>query len=84
MSLTAAFLIVAQSAAPQVAQSSDIPATSRARPIAVQVRASARVIRPARIDFARVAAASEQSPNAAVNGIQRERDAAGTVWLEFN
>jgi len=80
MSLTAALLIVAQSAAPQAAEA----AAPRARPIAVQVRASARVLRPARIDFSLASTIAGQSPNAAVNGIQRERDAAGTVWVEFN
>ncbi|MEP1421763.1 MAG: hypothetical protein ABJK59_08340 [Erythrobacter sp.] len=84
MSFTAALLIVAQSAAPQIAEASAASPASRARPVAVQARASARVLRPARIDFSQLQAASAQAPNASVNGMQRGRDAAGTEWVEFN
>ena len=80
MSFAAAFLIVAQSAA--AGSASDGPA-ARAAPVAERVSASARVLRPARISFVveNGAEAADVSRNSAV---QRGRDAAGTVWIEFS
>ncbi len=79
MSLTAAVLLVGQSAAPAIA---DAP---RAQPVAgpLAVTASARVIRPAVVrvrqerGVIRVEDESELRP-------QRSRDTRGTVWIEFN
>ncbi|KEO89204.1 hypothetical protein EH31_14325 [Erythrobacter longus] len=84
MSLAVALLIFAQSVAPQVAQTSDTSSTARARPVVEQVRASARVLRPARIVFSQEQASAQENANARVNGVQRTSDAAGTVWVEFN
>ena len=79
MSLTAAFLLIAQSAAPAIV---DAP---RSQPVAgpVTATASARVIRPAVVRVrqergaVRVENESELRP-------QRSRDTLGTVWIEFN
>lgn len=84
MSLVAALLIIAQSAVPQLAQTSDMATAAKARPVAVQVRASARVLRPARIVFSQEQATAQRNANARVNGVQRSSDAAGTIWVEFN
>ena len=70
--------MIAQSAAPQVAQAP----TVRTRPVAVQVRASARVLRPTRISIDRGGEAEISQGRS--GSFQRERDAAGTVWVEFN
>lgn len=85
MSLAIALLIAAQSAAPQAAETAASSARSgRTQSVGVQVRASTRIIRPARIDASDVPQTSEQRANAQANGIQRSRDAAGTLWIEFN
>ena len=84
MSFAAAILIVAQSAGPQVAEANPISVPVSARPVALQARASARIIRPARIDFSShdEAVQSKAQPN--VRESQRSRDAAGTPWIEFS
>ncbi len=91
MSFAAAFLLIAQSAvsagapsnanAPAPRQNS-IPASTPAT-VAERVTVSARILRPARIDFdeASGADADDQTRSRAV---QRGRDAAGTVWVEFS
>ena len=80
MSLTAALLIFAQSAAPQVTAAT--PTTSR--PVAVQARASARIIRPARIRFSSFDEDAQQPANAYARDKQHERDSQGTPWVEFH
>ncbi|MEO1221075.1 MAG: hypothetical protein AAFY42_06965 [Pseudomonadota bacterium] len=80
MSLTAALLIFAQSAAPQAVEA---PATS-ARPAIAQARASVRIIRPASIDFAEFDRNSRKPSEPAARETQRRRDAAGTPWIEFS
>lgn len=79
MSLSAALVLIAQSAAPSAAPA---PAQSAAH-IAVQVRASVTIRRPARIS---ITADGEAEIDGDVNaaGVQRNRDAAGTVWFEFS
>lgn len=85
MSLAIALLIAAQSAAPQaVDRDANSVRSAGARPVGVQVRASTRIIRSARIDTSDLPQTNEQRINAQANGIQRSRDAAGTLWVEFN
>ncbi|MHA7820982.1 MAG: hypothetical protein ACX930_15150 [Erythrobacter sp.] len=79
MSLASAFLILTQSATPAAAEA---PA-SRAAPVAEQVRASATILRPARVSISRDGAVEvEGTPDRRT--VQRSRDAAGTVWVEFS
>ncbi|MEM1052837.1 MAG: hypothetical protein AAGI28_12155 [Pseudomonadota bacterium] len=80
MSLAAALLIVAQGAAPQVAET---PVT-RARPVAVYARASVRIIRPVSVDFAVFEEVNQQTLVASEPEIQRSRDVDGTPWVEFS
>jgi len=84
MSLAIALLIVAQSASPVVAETSLPSITRTARPVAVRTRASARVLRPARIEISYTPQTSEQRAQSEFKGIQRARDGAGTLWVEFN
>lgn len=79
MSLAAALLLLAQSATPMAA---DAP-VSRASPVAEQVRASVTVLRPARVSISRDGAVEVDS-TADPRTVQRRRDAAGTVWVEFS
>lgn len=80
MSLAAALVLIAQAASPGVAA----PAAERGSAIAEQVRASVTVLRPARISVA--AEGGKLSVDAPANGqsVQRSRDAAGTLWVEFS
>lgn len=80
MSIAAALVMFAQSIAPQVA---DAPVT-RARPVAVQARASVRIIRPTRIEFPTLEDAGAKAPEPSDREMQRSRDAAGTPWVEFS
>ncbi|MDJ0642833.1 MAG: hypothetical protein QNJ15_08445 [Erythrobacter sp.] len=79
MGLVAAFMLVAQSAAPAIAEA------PRGRPLAgpISVTARAQVIRPAsvRVRATRNGARVESSSDIPV---QRWRDRAGTVWIEFD
>jgi hypothetical protein len=79
MSLSAALVLIAQIAAPSAAPA---PAQSAAH-ISVQVKASVTVRRPARIS---ITADGEAEIDGDVNTarVQRNRDAAGTVWFEFS
>lgn len=77
MSLTAAIVFLTQSPAPVVA---DAPARM---PLAERVTASVRVLRPARISYESAAEAVEDERVRNVE-VQRDRDAAGTVWIEFS
>jgi|GEM_PF-3341325 len=80
MSLTAALVILAQSAAPQAAEAT----TVRSRPVAVQARASARILRPARIEFSSFDENTQRPIDPDVREMQRSRDAQGTPWVEFS
>lgn len=79
MSFAVAVLLIAQSAAPSAPATVE---TRRPEPIAT-VTASARVLRPAVISFDAV---DETSPEDQRTGVamQRSRDAAGTLWVEFS
>lgn len=79
MSLAAALFLIAQSAAPAVA---DVPASS-ATPVAEQVRASVRIVRPVRVSIAQDGAVEVDS-TVDPRTVQRSRDAVGTVWVEFS
>ena len=75
MSLVAALALIAQSAAPVGAAA---PAG-----VAERVTATVTVLRPARVVVdADGVAQLESAPYAAP--VQRSRDAAGTVWIEFS
>ncbi len=52
--------------------------------MAVQVRASARVIRPVRIEFSSFERAVRQPVDPKAPEMQRARDAQGTPWIEFS
>ena len=80
MSLAAALVLIAQAASPNVAA----PAAERGAPIAEQARASVTVLRPVRISVA--VEGGKLSVDAPANGqpVQRSRDAAGTLWVEFS
>jgi hypothetical protein len=84
MSLVAALLIVAQSTAPQIADASAKAPAARSNPVAVQARATVRIIRPASIDFSQFDEASETAADPNARETQRSRDAAGTPWIEFS
>jgi len=76
MSLIASLAMIAQASAPVA---SAPPA--RSQPIAVSVRASVRVIRATAI---RIEDSGQVSDSAQAVTPQRERDQAGTLWIEFN
>lgn len=79
MSLAAALLMFSQSATPVIA---DTP-PARQGPIAVSARASVRVLRSARISsLLEVTEADAQASQS--QAVQRGRDTAGTVWIEFS
>lgn len=79
MSLAAALLLVAQSASPAVAMAPAVSAT----PLAEQARARVRVLRPVQVSVARDGAV-EIEGDYDPRTVQRSRDAAGTVWVEFS
>jgi hypothetical protein len=79
MSFAAAFIIIAQSAA--TGSGGDAPA-ARTAPVAERVTVSARVLRPARISF--LVADGETTEEDRNRAVQRGRDNAGTVWIEFS
>ncbi|MEE4201651.1 hypothetical protein [Erythrobacter sp.] len=77
--LASVFVTVAQSATPVAGDA----ARTAGAPVAERVEARVRVLRPERIDFrVRPAAQADEEPRRV--GIQRQRDRAGTVWIEFN
>ena len=80
MTFTIALLILGQSAAPQVGQ---LPVI-RTRPVAVQARASVRVIRPVRLDFSRLEKITDKVRGTPAPEMQRSRDASGRRWIEFS
>ena len=79
MSLAASLLLIAQSAAPAVG---DAPKPSGS-PVAVQASATVTIRRAAVI---RVSDNGDTSVEAvaSANEVQRSRDEAGTVWIEFS
>ncbi len=79
MSVATAILFIAQSTTTAVA---DAP-SARATPVAERVRASVRALRPARIIFQSENETETSDENQSRN-VQRGRDAAGTVWVEFS
>lgn len=90
MSLTAALFLLAQSAVPNAVEQGSggdsQGGTTLARPAGarVQVQASARVLRAVRIDLPTLNAAQLPEDLSTKNGVQRARDAAGTIWIEFS
>ena len=80
MSLAAALLLIAQAASPSVPAS----AANGPAPMAEQVRASVTVLRPARISVAREEGKVSVDAPAGGQSVQRSRDAAGTLWVEFS
>ena len=78
MSLAAALLILAQSAAPQVVDTQ----ASTSRGVSVQVQASATIIRPARVTFEKAAIALQVTAPQSTR-VQRSRDSNGTQWADF-
>jgi len=82
MSFAAAFVLIAQSAASAGAPASADVASARSAPVAERVTARATILRPARISFD--LESSEVSVNTRRTNVQRGRDAAGTVWVEFS
>ena len=79
MSLAVALLVIAQSAAPAAGANA---APARITPVAERVTVSVVVLRPARISFD-INDEEETTGETRNRSIQRARDAAGTVWIEF-
>lgn len=75
MGFVAALLIITHSGAPIVAE-------APSRPV-VAAQATARVLRPARISFQQDAEPDE-ARSAQNQSVQRGRDEAGTMWVEFS
>ena len=75
MNLTAALLLIAQSAAPA--------AVSAPAPVAERATATVTIVRPVQV---RLTEQGEVSVDglAGDTTIQRNRDAAGTIWIEFS
>ncbi len=82
MSLAAAFVMIAQAAAPTAASSGSVATPAPSSVVAETVTARARVLRPARITFDKETA--EVSVTARSAEAQRGRDGAGTIWIEFS
>lgn len=80
MSFAAAFVLISQSIAPVAAEAPAAPVTG---PVAERVSASVTILRPARISF-QIGNEAETSGQERVRNVQRGRDAAGTVWIEFS
>ena len=84
MSFAVAFVLMTQSAAPGAASAPPKPASAAVRtPIAQSSTATVRVLRPVRIS-ASLEAPPQERRNAAAQRIQRRRDQAGTIWIEFS
>ena len=84
MSFAIAFVLMTQTAASGVAIVPPKPASAAERaPIAQSSTATVRVLRPERIS-ASLQAPPEERSNAAARRIQRRRDEAGTIWIEFS
>ncbi|UAB78763.1 hypothetical protein INR77_03285 [Erythrobacter sp. SCSIO 43205] len=83
MSLTAALLILAQSAAPQAAPQAADTSARASRGVSVQVQASARIIRPAQVTFDASGEGSLKVSATHTARVQQNRDSNGTVWADF-
>lgn len=79
----AAVLLIAQSALPSAAAADASRLPARAAPIAERVTARATILRPARISFQELSGANDDQETRS-HAVQRGRDAAGTVWIEFS
>ncbi|WP_108787449.1 hypothetical protein [Erythrobacter sp. Alg231-14] len=82
MSFAAAIVLIVQSSAVATAPGAATTSASPSSPIAERVTARANVIRPARINFD--IETSTASVTTRANTVQRGRDEAGTVWIEFS
>ena len=82
MSFTAALVMIAQSASPNVADRQSV----RTNPVAVTATARVRIMRPVevRVDAQGVVSAVQGGDESAKAPIQQARDKAGTVWIEFS
>ena len=84
MSFAVAIVLMTQSAGSGVAIAPPKPASAAERaPIAQSSTATVRVLRPERIS-ASLQAPPEERSNAAARRVQRRRDEAGTIWIEFS
>ena len=84
MSFAVAFVLMTQSAVSGVAIAPPKPASAAERaPVAQSGIATVRVLRPERIS-ASLQTPPEELSNAAARRIQRHRDEAGTIWIEFS
>ena len=83
MSFSAAVLLIAQSIAPAATEAPAARADSAPVTAMASVRASATIIRPAKITFTGNDAFFKAHGQSA-SLIQSERDAQGTVWIEFS
>ena len=79
MSLAATLLLIAQSAAPAVG---DVPKSSGSS-VAVQTSATVTIRRAAVIRVSDIGETRVESAASATE-VQRSRDEAGTVWVEFS
>lgn len=79
MSIAVAILLAAQAAGPAAAEAP----VSRTALVAEQVRASVTIRRPARVTIADNGTV-ELDASSDPRTVQRSRDAAGTLWLEFS
>jgi len=77
MDFVAALFIMTQGAAPMVAE---MPSQSR---VATRATVSARVLRPAYISL-QPDAEPDETQSFKTRSVQRARDAAGTIWVEFS
>lgn len=79
MSLAAALVLIAQSASPAAAEAP----VAGAMPVAERARATVRILRPAQVRVARDGAVEVEGDHDP-RTVQRSRDAAGTLWVEFS
>ncbi len=80
MSLAIALLVIAQSVAPAAGTNA---APARIAPVAERVTVSVTVLRPARISF-KITGEDKTTGETQNRAVQRARDAAGIVWIEFS
>ncbi|MEM7779278.1 MAG: hypothetical protein AAF697_02680 [Pseudomonadota bacterium] len=80
MSFSVALILIAQSTSPVASLPSN---QSPSAPVAERVTATVRVLAPERISLV-LEAGPEERANAPAQRIQRSRDSAGTIWVEFS
>lgn len=83
MVFAAALALIVQSAAPVASPGAFEAAARPTRTIATPATARARILRPAIITIDQRTAQPELGTPTGYN-VQRERDEAGTVWIEFS